>query len=720
MKYALFVHLGIVATCVLHAATYEFDADNPLEQYGDEIAVSYASGSIASMTVTPSGDGNVILRGDALPFASGAKIVINPCDGCDFIVRNAIAAVDELMVTQCTRTVTWSGAKLPTTSSATPPTKVFENLDLSAVSIASAVLDVQGTGHPHFVERTEDGALTAQMQIYSEGSTLLKATKIRLMQQGADIVAAYDWSRYTAKQSPAPDFETLTQIPSGTPTKDQYRDNTYSATAITLIVNAHSTVRLEGTIVGVLRIGGGQRVVVAADALDNWSSRLVGTDGQVVFEGGEVRSGPQSVEILADAIVTPNTWKVFAANQRLADLSVVSARMAGESLSKTPVDAYIQGWKNDGAAASCWVQYQADAAAAKPGTLKCVKVEFRQNGSDVEINATSAKYVSQPASEPYFRYGTDMETAEGAKPGSLATSITTGGYCVTDLRTEFSRAAPTQTVHLPGGCEFPDGTLTVTGFVAVVAAEAKTLPGGSVEVMNGASLFISHNDQSTSVGTWNTGYQVAPGGCLRLMAYSLRRTQPLSIDGGILEIAPGSSSVTDVGLYLSDLTLRNGAVVTGAKLRLGNSSSETIVTVGGSSPSVIKSGLVLVGQSLTSGDPCTVRFNVEDVSSDGSADLVLEGGIGEFSTTRAPVRVVKDGAGLLHVAGAANYGSITPTDVLVVGKAKQKLLRFGMSKDALTDAQLENIRLASKPTLKPRLDANGYVDFSTGLCLTVR
>ena len=52
MKYALFVHLGIVATCVLHAATYEFDADNPLEQYGDEIAVSYASGSIASMEIS--------------------------------------------------------------------------------------------------------------------------------------------------------------------------------------------------------------------------------------------------------------------------------------------------------------------------------------------------------------------------------------------------------------------------------------------------------------------------------------------------------------------------------------------------------------------------------------------------------------------------------------------------------------------------------------------
>jgi hypothetical protein len=109
--------------------------------------------------------------------------------------------------------------------------------------------------------------------------------------------------------------------------------------------------------------------------------------------------------------------------------------------------------------------------------------------------------------------------------------------------------------------------------------------------------------------------------------------------------------------YLDKLTLKNGATVSGATIRVGN--VEPVVwRTSGSGPCVVSAPIATVRTSYAP----TLTFDV-------GANLVLQGGVSELNATYAGMQIVKTGAGKLTFGETvSSTGNLTLAGgALVVG-----------------------------------------------------
>ncbi|MDC1406212.1 autotransporter-associated beta strand repeat-containing protein [Akkermansiaceae bacterium] len=175
------------------------------------------------------------------------------------------------------------------------------------------------------------------------------------------------------------------------------------------------------------------------------------------------------------------------------------------------------------------------------------------------------------------------------------------------------------------------GATTVSGGIlrlqGSVGFDAGLIPGTSmITVENGAELNVA--------SAWNT-----------------TTDNQVVLNGGTLNFTAGSA--TDANNYLNTITLNDGAQMIGNALRMGFQSDASI-TVGGSSASTISSGVMLV--NAQNGTPQrTVTFDVADVTSNASTDLLVSGVIADHPAPYGAATLSKTGAGTLTLSGANTY-----------------------------------------------------------------
>jgi autotransporter-associated beta strand protein len=188
------------------------------------------------------------------------------------------------------------------------------------------------------------------------------------------------------------------------------------------------------------------------------------------------------------------------------------------------------------------------------------------------------------------------------------------------------------------------GTTINAGFVEATAS-ANALPSsGGIVVNSPGELWLNAGalafNNAGGVGNGNP-VTVNAGAKLTLASnFNAGYSRPVTLNGGTLHCLAGSSD--DSNNYLCNLTLQNGAQVTGRKLRVGYHTTAT-VTASGTAPSTLAAGLYLVNNGPN------LVFNVADVTGSAAADLTVSGLLTDF-TGQTGMPVVKSGAGTLALS----------------------------------------------------------------------
>ena len=192
------------AALPLFAAEYAADADPRIESLeGGKITFAYNDGgAITNLTMTPAPGETLTLSGDTLNFAADARIKLGQ-NGTSCI-SNTITCAGTLQFGELVSNITWTATGTALTK--TEYTKLFENVNLSSISVVSAVgasymapTANRGDALPYFVRRTGDTEMTVELQqLDLSGNKPLRALFLELKQEGADIYGRVSKAWYTS------------------------------------------------------------------------------------------------------------------------------------------------------------------------------------------------------------------------------------------------------------------------------------------------------------------------------------------------------------------------------------------------------------------------------------------------------------------------------------------------------------------------------------------
>ena len=330
---------------------------------------------------------------------------------------------------------------------------------------------------------------------------------------------------------------------------------------------------------------------------------------------------------------------VIFPDANLPDYLSASGNMGGGWIAGEP-QAAVYFFAFDGVKASCQFQVLDDVHT------KCVKVEFTQVGPDIAARAVYAKYLSNT-----FQLGYNFDT--GGNATSVATSSGGSGYGVSQITLNTTGGS---ILTLSGANTYTGGTTVNAGVLEATTTASALPPSGGITVGPYGELKLNvsglSNPATSSVGGVNP--ITVNGGTLTLSSlFNAGHNRPITINGGTLNSAYTEAIRDDNGNYINNLTLLNGAQVTGYKVRIGYVSAPTI-TVGGTSPSTLAAGLNMVKFGAV---PLTLH--VADVTNDDAVDFFITGAIRDFSTFEG-LPTVKTGAGTVSFAGLnTHYGPYT-------------------------------------------------------------
>ena len=141
------------------AGEYVADTESRIESLENgKITFAYdGDGAITNLTMTPDPGETLTLSGDALNFAANARII--PGQNGTSCISNAITCAGTLQIGTLASNLTWTTTEIGLTTTAY--TKLFENVNLSEISVVSAVGTSymapnanKGDAFPYFVRRT--------------------------------------------------------------------------------------------------------------------------------------------------------------------------------------------------------------------------------------------------------------------------------------------------------------------------------------------------------------------------------------------------------------------------------------------------------------------------------------------------------------------------------------------------------------------------------------
>ena len=289
---------------------------------------------------------------------------------------------------------------------------------------------------------------------------------------------------------------------------------------------------------------------------------------------------------------------------------------------------------------------------------KCVYGEIYPSGTNVMVRRLKGYYSRAPESFKEADYdlaplGTDMRKI---------TCHTISSYTISNLVVKMT---PIPAVAFTGdlfGME--NATVTISGPQRVDLHSANALPNaGTVTIKDGSDVYV-RKAQSENM---SLRVVVGPGGRLIQSGASLQNLcRDCVIDGGELALTTvrmGDSGKDETGCYINNLVLMNGGRVTGMSPRVGYATCTW--TILGTSPSYSSCGSLLVGgKSYTT---YTVNFDVADVTGDAASDFIDSGYHQDFSTYNWGANVVKKGVGtweLRRAFGQTGYVKVNAGTLL--------------------------------------------------------
>lgn len=530
---------------------------------------------------------------------------------------------------------------------------------------------ISGTAFPSCVSNREDGVV--EMQLMLTDTVYTKGVKLLLKQSGDDIVGQVASAKYCTGSFVGhdPEHSSQTWNDANIVTEAAPSQGGYGIDQLTFVRKSHvvPTVRVSSAAaVSSIAVSGGISVEVADGAFLDDAGRLPGTidvtDSRLAFEIGDravtfdgTCSGTNGELAFAASPDAPppgdlyaETGMVFTTsfddcvirNLRLADVTNAVGWLGGSNM-WAPSGYHADGlfFENDGKTASCQFQMKGG------NFIKCVLMEMRQVGPDVQVRTPAARYLNfnDDRYREYNEVGLFKFTPYNGSGGATVTSGP--GYCVTNL--VLSGAATSASyVGLKGTCA--SGSLlsfSVSGAESrAITAEATstyTLPRTSAE-------FVDVNSNATLIlnvaGGGTATYRVRKGGLLSNWAnWSINTAQSIDLDGGRVQFGVGGALT-----YLKNLLCRNGAETFGSQMRLidGNCA----VTAFGSSASVIGNDVLLYSQSAR-----TYNFDVADVTGGPGADLTIRGNIGHVDGVNTNSTLVKTGFGTMRLEGVCSVVS---------------------------------------------------------------
>ena len=358
---------------------------------------------------------------------------------------------------------------------------------------------------------------------------------------------------------------------------------------------------------GGITINGGTLRVNVSDDVD--SSAAISGNGRLWLAEG-ASAAPREVAY-STALPKDASWVTVVADAQLADVVLTGGEMGGGWVEGTQACTLYHATTNGDGVITVQLQ------RLSWGASRCVRVQIRQGGASIQARGVDS-------------YGTsgDHMGEDATSWGSNNGGFSQGGYTISSLT--FSRGGP-YGVTLTGAKSWKGGT-KVDGVRLNV--RSSILPDRStVKVANGGilGLVVGNNWDHYP----NNTYDLAAG--TRLLASGWT-----SVNITDTIIADAADVFFHDTQYLNKLTLKNGATVAGATIRVG-SAEPVLWHTSGSEPCVVSAPVATV---KTTSAP-TLTF-------DTGADLVLGGGVSELNATYAGMQIVKTGAGKLTCGGAVS------------------------------------------------------------------
>jgi fibronectin-binding autotransporter adhesin len=271
--------------------------------------------------------------------------------------------------------------------------------------------------------------------------------------------------------------------------------------------------------------------------------------------------------------------------------------------------------------------------------------------------------------------GTDNDAVFGGTPGTVSVvgtigvndiSFTTDGYLIQSNTLSLNGTTPTITVDptftATVSSSLTGTALTKSGTGTLVLSRAGgngASPSGAINV-NGGTLRLS-GGMGFDAGYFTGSQQISvgTGATLNLAGdWTASTTNVISAAGGTINISAGSAA--DGLNYMNNVTLSNGAQITGNRFRIGNDSNG-VFNITGSSASSISAGVIFVENDPAAGR--TATFNVADVTSSAANDFTISGGIIDLAVPARPGTVlVKAGAGTMTLSAASSFVGGTRVD----------------------------------------------------------
>ncbi|MDA3923629.1 MAG: autotransporter-associated beta strand repeat-containing protein [Kiritimatiellae bacterium] len=618
-------------------------------------------------TITFGADsGEITLSNGTLNLASPASsIIINNRSN---IIDTVLAGTNGLQIYKEEGRLTYSSYLTKT------PTTIFSNATLADYIYADGILggdSITGGTIPATAFYFSNNGTTATYQLQAEDGTHIKCVKVELTQVGADIAARAIYAKYFTGATLGYNFDlgggTDGTVATSQTTIGYGAAETELISTCTLTLTGQNTYSGNTTISnGVFRIGeAGQLgsgtydgdIINSGTLLYNSTSNQV-LSGNISGSGTLVMESPyKTSSLLTYTNFLKTTPTVIFPNTELEDCAGADGTLGGDAISDKLTPGTVCFFTNTGSIATWQLQTVKDT----PWT-KCVKIQLAQSGKDITGKVLYAKYTNTSSV-----IGFDFDT--GGTSQNVATSTNTGAYGAAETTINIkSHSALT----LSGTNSYLAGTVINSGRL-LATSTANALPSsGGITVNNGGELKLNvtgmHVGNSDGVGNGNA-ITVNAGGVLNLANnFNAGYSRSITINGGSLTSTFFENN--DGANYINNLTLQNGAQVTGYKIRVGYHSAVTI-NVTGTSPSSIPAGINMVKRGT---DPLT--FNVEDVTGDDNADLTIPGVIRDYPSLEN-MPIIKNGDGTVEFSAANTHIGIITIDAGTLSLAANNSLISG-------------------------------------------
>ena len=634
----------ILTATSLNAITY--DANNPQSSLTDSNGTAFFefddSSSITKLVLQPNDGARLILDGDELPFAAGAKII--PGQGGESVIANAFSSAGALQFSGVTN-MTWQESAFLEIGGEVR----FKDVRLDDIMLMPCYGKVgsgdwlgisETTRYQPYSVAQRDGAHYFELQRMSSGTR--RSMCIELTQVGDDVVCKFLGSCYKRNES----SENL-----GMP---MFAYDSNEITRIEGVIDDKSTGYQKPKILSIgPRSGEASRLTFAVSG----GTILPAVSGCGVKVTFDANAFGESKEVLKSGILlNTDDWQMFAVNCELKDIQIKSGRLFGTFLSSAypeGAEAIAFGWTNNTEFAGCQLQ-QLDG-----NLIRTVDLAFRQNGANVEIKWERSIYTRTDASAYYGKKYLTTADSGSATPA------------VSQIRAHWvSTGFLPATITASGANAMTDSAYVIKGdsrHPVAFNVTARALPQGTLDAYGAVNINV------TAAGVYNNGIAdktaitLHDGAALvQLMPYIYSYGHNvLTLDGS--EFVASETETT----YLNNLVMMNGAKISGGRVNAGYSSSVKW-KVDGEGVSTCDANIRLLGNSLN--NLRETEINVSDTA-DGP-DFVVNGDIYQNQQANGHNEhgaFVKTGVGTMLMNGTISSIHNNPTRIvegtLLLGKS---------------------------------------------------